>query len=386
MDCLDLFSGIGGISLGLRGLLEPVAYCDIDEKCVAVLRARIEDGSLRAAPIVRDVKTIDADSPAFYAESIAAGFPCQGFSGLGLRKGLTDDRSSLLSEVVRIVERSRPKLVFLENVPRILAVGMDHVVAELHVRLGYDLRWACVPASAVGAPHIRNRWFCLATVPGFARTWTELSYAPFVWTEEPVRHVERAPVELYSRLGLLGNSVVPDAVRLAFMYLVAGFRRTDLSARELAFADPDAAVVKELKPGRGWPMVGGVSSGGCRYAVRCPPFPLPRVALSIEGVPVPDGFVYNKAMRTPLVSTRMAKTGWPTPRNSCWHPCRVLTVRSAKDLPTVMRFETSTPPEHRSWKINPEFVEWMMGYEPGFTATTDERALRASGSCRTDDP
>lgn len=384
MDCLDLFSGIGGISLGLRGLLEPVAYCDIDERCIEVLRARMKDGTLKEAPIVCDVKTIDVDSPAFHADSIAAGFPCQGFSGLGLRKGLTDDRSSLLSEVIRIAEHSRPRLIFLENVPNVIHAGMDHIVAELHTRLGYELRWACVPASAVGAPHIRNRWFCLATVPGFAREWTGLSYAPFVWSDEPARHVERMPAEQYSRLALLGNSVVPDAVRLAFMYLVAGFRVTDLCARDLAFADPDLGVLMTSKSKSRWPAIGGVSAEGGEYAVRCPPFRMPGLTLSIEGVPVPAGFVYNRAMSTPLVLAPIVKTGWPTPRSTCWHACRVLTMRSVKDLPTVLRFEKDTPSEHRGWKVNVEFVEWMMGYERGYTST--DCASRQSGSSRTDGP
>jgi site-specific DNA-cytosine methylase len=267
-----------------------------------------EGRHLKKAPILEDARSIAGDSQALRAEAMVASTPRQGFSGLGLRKGLADNRSSLLDEVIRFATHSRPKFIFLENVCEILPREMDHLSSELHNRLGYELRWACVPASAVGVPHIRNRWFCLATLPGFRLTWTDLSYIPFVWGDEPARHVERVTADLYPWLGLLEKlgSAGRSTVRLHVPS--TGFRRQALDKTELSFIEPDPYVVRATKLGGPWPSIGGVSLDGRRYTVKAPPFEVPRLSLSINGLPAPEGFVYNRSMTTPLVLAPMIRT------------------------------------------------------------------------------
>ena len=90
---LDLFSGIGGLSLALRDVLHPVAYCDICPSARSVLHARIADQSLPDAPIFTDVRSLSAkDVPEGSVDVIVAGFPCVGFSSMGLRSAFADGR------------------------------------------------------------------------------------------------------------------------------------------------------------------------------------------------------------------------------------------------------------------------------------------------------
>ncbi|MCR3746665.1 DNA (cytosine-5)-methyltransferase 1 [Lentzea californiensis] len=91
-----------------------------------------------------------------------AGFPCQDISDAGRRAGITGERSGLWTHVTDAVRVLRPQLVILENVAALLVRGLGRVAADL-AEVGYDLRWTCVRASDVGAPHRRERWFGYAT-------------------------------------------------------------------------------------------------------------------------------------------------------------------------------------------------------------------------------
>lgn len=160
LNGLDLFSGIGGIALALRDYVRVRAYCEIDRYAQAVLLSRMGCGDLPWAPIWDDVRTLSRDMlPGI--DIITAGFPCQDISCAGNGAGLEGERSGLFFEVARLVGEIRPSFVFLENVPAIRTRGADVVTGRL-ADLGYDCRWDNLPANAVGAPHKRERWFCLA--------------------------------------------------------------------------------------------------------------------------------------------------------------------------------------------------------------------------------
>lgn len=150
----SLFSGIGGMCLGT-----PVLYCEIDARARAVLEARMADGSIPTAPIVEDITTLESLPE---VDMIEAGFPCQGVSSCGQQKGLADDRSGLFWHVARLTAAARPPWVMLENVEAIRTqpeVWMP--VLQVMSELGYDSHWVMLGANQVGAPHRRNRWFCL---------------------------------------------------------------------------------------------------------------------------------------------------------------------------------------------------------------------------------
>ena len=92
---------------------------------------------------------------------ICGGFPCQDISYAGLGAGLDGERSGLFFETVRVVLELQPQFAVLENVAALLTRGLDRVLGTL-AEIGYDAEWHCIPAAAVGAPHIRDRVFVLA--------------------------------------------------------------------------------------------------------------------------------------------------------------------------------------------------------------------------------
>ena len=92
---------------------------------------------------------------------ICGGFPCQDISYAGLGAGLDGERSGLFFEAIRVVRELQPRAVVLENVAGLLTRGLDRVLGSL-AEIGYDAEWHCIPAAAVGAPHIRDRVFVLA--------------------------------------------------------------------------------------------------------------------------------------------------------------------------------------------------------------------------------
>lgn len=157
---LDLFSGIGGLSLALDPWVRTVAYCEKERYAQGVLLSRMATHDIDRAPIWDDVQTLQGrDLPDI--DIILGGFPCQDLSVAGTGKGLEGKRSGLFFEIVRLTAELSPKFVFLENVPAIRTKGLERVVKEF-TDLGYDCRWTCVSAAELGAPHLRKRWFLLA--------------------------------------------------------------------------------------------------------------------------------------------------------------------------------------------------------------------------------
>jgi DNA (cytosine-5)-methyltransferase 1 len=164
---LSLCSGVGGIDLGLR-IAHPgartVCYVEREAFCASVLAARMDDGSLDQAPVWDDVTTFDGRPWRGAVDLVAAGFPCQPVSIAGKRGGM-DDKRFIWDDIARIIGEVEPRYVFLENVPGILTADggafLDRVLSSLVV-LGFDCEWDVFSAEETGAPHKRQRWFCLA--------------------------------------------------------------------------------------------------------------------------------------------------------------------------------------------------------------------------------
>lgn len=163
MNVLDLFSGIGGFSLGLeRAGMRTVAFCEIEPFCRKVLA--------KHWPNVKqytDVRTLTAEqlrADGITVDVICGGFPCQPFSisgeGHGARLGKSDDRY-LWPEYLRIIEELRPTWVIGENVIGIVDMALDNVLADLE-GIGYSARAFDIPACAVGAEHKRRRVWIVA--------------------------------------------------------------------------------------------------------------------------------------------------------------------------------------------------------------------------------
>jgi DNA (cytosine-5)-methyltransferase 1 len=159
MRVLDLFSGIGGFSLGLeRAGMQTVAFCEIEPYARRVLAKHWPD-----VPIHPDVTTrefIEGE-----ADVITAGFPCQDLSLAGAGAGLAGERSGLYRHVVRAIRLVRPSYAILENVAALLGRGLGTVLGDL-AEIGHDAEWHCIPASAAGAPHRRDRVWIVAYPDG----------------------------------------------------------------------------------------------------------------------------------------------------------------------------------------------------------------------------
>ncbi len=155
MRVLDLFSGIGGFSLGLeRAGMETVAFVEIEPFCQKVL-AKHWPG----VPIHKDIRELkgDAIGP---VDLICGGYPCQPFSTAGKRGGASDDRH-LWPEYLRLIQELRPSWVIGENVAGHISMGLDQVLADLEGE-GYTWEAFVIPACAVDAPHRRDRVWIIA--------------------------------------------------------------------------------------------------------------------------------------------------------------------------------------------------------------------------------
>ena len=156
LTVLDLFSGIGGFSLGLErtGGFKTVAFCEIDE-----FPRRVLAKHWPGVPIHQDVRELRAEHVGA-VDVICGGYPCQPFSLAGKREGTADDRH-LWPEMRRLVDELRPSWVIGENVIGHVSMGLDAVLSDLDA-LGYACRPFVIPALAVGAPHQRLRLWIVA--------------------------------------------------------------------------------------------------------------------------------------------------------------------------------------------------------------------------------
>lgn len=153
---LDLFSGIGGFSLGLErtGGFETVAFCEIEPFCQKVLKKHWPE-----IEIYNDVRTL----PKFGSiDVVCGGYPCQPFSTAGKRRGDQDDRH-LWPAMFAVIKAERPSWVIGENVAGHVSMGLDEVLFDLESE-GYTARPYIIPACATDAPHRRDRIWIIASI------------------------------------------------------------------------------------------------------------------------------------------------------------------------------------------------------------------------------
>lgn len=189
LKVLDLFAGIGGFSLGLEktNLYETSAFCEWDEAARKVLKKHWPK-----VHIFGDIKNVVGyegyASEVYYksgargglydlilsrkVDILTGGFPCQDISNSGSKKGLEGERSGYWFEYLRLISEIKPKGIIIENVSALRTRGLETVLQGLN-QVGYDAEWHCIPASATGAPHERDRLFIIAysTRFGFKKPW-----------------------------------------------------------------------------------------------------------------------------------------------------------------------------------------------------------------------
>jgi DNA (cytosine-5)-methyltransferase 1 len=219
---LDIFAGIGGMSLGLQrsGHFRPVAFCEINPFCHHVLRKHWPE-----VPIYGDVRALTRDrlhADGIAVDAICGGFPCQDISAAGRGAGLHGARSVLWREFARLLGDLRPRYAIVENTDALTFRGLGTVLGDL-ADLGFDAVWHSIPASALGARHLRRRVWIVAHTDRsgleeqFYRHAPELATAlgTHAWGFEP--ELDRvAPWLPYrvDRVQALGNSAVPQIPEL----------------------------------------------------------------------------------------------------------------------------------------------------------------------------
>ena len=238
---LSLFSGIGGIDIGLRRWCKTVCYVECDSYVQATLTKNMAAGFIDVAPLWDDVTTFGESELEKVGpiECVTGGFPCQDISCAGKGAGIHGERSGLFFEIIRIIRLARPKYIFLENVAALLARGMDTVLSELS-ESGYGTKWDCIPASTVGAHFFGDRVWILAQSPealsGGPQSKSQQSFKKTTWDSLQFERLVRNALQLslpagrYDRLSdgipfrthrlkCLGNSVVPQCCEKAFEIL-----------------------------------------------------------------------------------------------------------------------------------------------------------------------
>jgi DNA (cytosine-5)-methyltransferase 1 len=178
MNELALFAGAGGGLLASRWLLghRIVCYVERDPYCVKIIKARIRDELLDDAPIWDDARTFDGRPWARCVDLVSAGFPCQPFTRNGKRLG-SQDRRNLWPDTIRIIREVQPEWVFLENSTRLLtpfqkqgeSAYISQILGDL-AESGYVGRYDCLPASAFGFDHQRDRLWIVAHTRSQRRT------------------------------------------------------------------------------------------------------------------------------------------------------------------------------------------------------------------------
>ena len=154
LKLLDLFSGLGGFSLGLEstGFFETIAFVEKDEFCQKVLKKNFKN-----IPIEGDIRNVKGEK--YRADVVTGGFPCQPFSVAGKRKGTDDDRY-LWDETIRVVRECKPKWFIGENVEGLVNIQDGMVLRQVQDDLekeGFEVQCLIIPASGIGAWHQRKR-------------------------------------------------------------------------------------------------------------------------------------------------------------------------------------------------------------------------------------
>lgn len=265
LKTLSLFSGIGGIDIGLErtGRFEIIAQSEIDDHCCSILKANFPN-----VPNLGDITSIDfskIESDYGKVDVVVGGFPCQDISKSGYMEGIQDgNRSGLWFKMSECISVLRPKYVIVENVATLRGTGLDTVLGSL-AKIGYDAEWHCIKASDFGFPHSRERMFIVAYPSGERAQvcdqgdeskievfgWASEAYGSvrkFEWTAKPGvgRDINGLPPwvddttleEVYpfkedikkrwAALKMLGNAVVPTIAEFIGLCVISHHESTIL--------------------------------------------------------------------------------------------------------------------------------------------------------------
>lgn len=361
---ISLFSGVGMLDHAAEALgFETVLTAEIDPFCRRVLEARFP--SAFHFDDVRKLTRADdrdhfASSPGYQALLkrpllVSGGFPCQPVSlaGYGL---VEDDPRWLWPEFRRVIAEFQPEYVLIENVAALRNRGGDKVLTDLN-RLGYDAWWDCIPAAAVGAPHMRDRIWIQARRRDQPRIGGDAGDA---FAYAGVTRLSRYepygdPVGRLPRAGrMIDGEVYEEPPRATQRQVKAAVKDGDI-----LFPSPSAQ-----EPGwRGFPVVD-------KHGKR-PSHPNQRFHHAETGRVVQKGveqvaklFPEARPAFAPLLTVPTESGLFPTPTRSdgAGGPGTTPKRTGGKNLRTVVAELEG------NGRLNPAWVEWLMGLPFGWTA------------------
>lgn len=227
LSVLDLFSGIGGFSLGLErtGGFQTVAFCEIEP-----FARRVLGKHWPGVPIYDDVTKLTSwrlSADGIAVDVVCGGFPCQPFSTASRGKCVAED---LWPDMFRIIHAIRPRWVIAENVDK---EAIANAAAGLHI-IGFGTYIRRISAADAGADHQRDRWWLVAHAnpeSQFRRAVdAEVAKLPELcrglWGAENYARAIRVPSRLStgmdrSRIEALGNAVIPQIPEIIGRAIVA---------------------------------------------------------------------------------------------------------------------------------------------------------------------
>ena len=370
MPLMDLFSGIGGFSFALREVIETIAYCEIDPQCQKVIRNNIKANRLDDAPIFPDVTRLSSRDLERKPCMITAGFPCQDIA-LSNPKGLGLDgvRSKMVFEVFRLVDEiDGIGCVLLENSPALRLKGLSTILEEFLVR-GFTCSWGVFSAADVGAPQIRKRMFILATRESFQPPDISLQRLRFskCWKTETARRVlprnlTEKGLQVWNdqikRNRMLGNSVVPQTVVFAYSNLSRA-----LGGLLLVVPPPyNKKIHRQITVFR--PTTGD-DVDEVRFVQEASGKSMPDTVVVMRDGPVE---YHKKFWNTPCASPLYYSYTHLTPRSQFLLANELFyEVKTREHI--KKQGETDFDALHKRWTINPNWIEWLMGYPQNYTKT-----------------
>lgn len=374
---ISLFAGVDMTSLAIEPLgFKTIATAEIDEFNRSVLKARhpeamhfsdVRDVSITNGYLNRRVGR--SDFPAYTKRAqpliVSGGFPCQDISLSGHGAGIDGERSGLWGEFARVISEFKPEYVLIENVAALRGRGLDRILRDL-ASLGYIARWDCIPAAAVGAPHMRDRMFIVAIqqsgddgatlgTPIDPKLVGLVTNAGVEKAAEPLVPLGKLP-----RAGrLIGRAVYEDKPIATQREAKAAIRRNEMLLPSPAKSEP------------GWKNIVVHDRNG-----QPPAHPNQRFYDRDTGRVVQKGVAQvatmfpnlRPASHVLLPTPRHAANEWRTTRNAPSHG-KSHGKTLAGEINDLERESGRTPakPSDSAGNLSPRWVEWMMGLPADWT-------------------
>lgn len=160
-NVIDLFAGVGGLSLGFKQEGYTIVYANEYDQSIAESYKKNHSDTLVDTNDIREID-IEQTFSKFKGkiDVVIGGPPCQGFSQKGKRIGLSDSRNFMFKKFAEVVQIVEPKFFLLENVPNILTSENGYFKQEilnLFSALGYDVQAKTLKSELFGVPQTRRR-------------------------------------------------------------------------------------------------------------------------------------------------------------------------------------------------------------------------------------